>query len=217
MRLAIFDLDNTLLAGDSDHAWGEFLCQHNVVDVDEYRAINDQFFADYQKGNMDIEAYLSFALAPLKQLEAQKRQQLQLKFMQTCVEPMILPSAEALLSSHREQGDFLLIITATNRFITEPIAQRLNVDDLLATDPEIIDENFTGRIQGTPCYQEGKVVRLKKWLSQHKFSLEDSYFYSDSINDLPLLETVTHPIAVNPDPQLKAIADARQWDILMLN
>jgi len=216
VSLAIFDLDHTLIGGDSDHAWGEFLCRQGVVDAAEYRAANDRFYEEYLRGEMDIHQFLNFALNPLAQHSPQQLDLWHAQFMQECIEPIILPKAEALLQQHRERGDFLLIITATNRFVTAPIARRLGVDDLIATDPEMIEGRFTGRVEGIPCFQEGKVKRLEQWLHQTGRSLEGSWFYSDSNNDLPLLETVDNPVATNPDEQLHAIASERGWPILQL-
>ena len=216
MALAIFDLDNTLLDGDSDHAWGEFLCRKGVVDPDEYRLANDRFYQLYKEGKLDILEFLSFALKPLSEHSLDLLSQWHSEFMQEVVEPMMLPKAEALLQQHRDDGDKLMIITATNRFVTGPIAQRLNVPVIIATEPEQIDGRYTGRVTDVPCFQDGKVVRLNRWLKENSVSLDGSYFYSDSINDLPLLEGVTHPVAVNPDERLKAIATERNWPILDL-
>ncbi|MET4000357.1 HAD family hydrolase [Marinobacterium sp. MBR-109] len=216
MSLAIFDLDHTLIGGDSDHAWGEFLCRKGVVDETEYRAANDRFYEEYLRGEMDIHQFLNFALNPLAQHSPEQLDSWHAEFMQECIEPIILPKAEALLQQHRERGDFLLIITATNRFVTAPIAKRLGVDDLLATDPEMINGRFTGKVAGTPCFQGGKVTRLQQWLEQTGHNLKDSWFYSDSNNDLPLLEVVDNPVATNPDERLRTTAEARGWQILQL-
>lgn len=214
--LAIFDLDNTLLNGDSDHAWGEFLCQKGVVDRAAYRVANDRFFQEYQAGTLDINEFLEFALKPLKDNDPQQLNDWHAEFMRDIVEPMMLPKAEDLLKTHRERGDLLMIITATNRFVTQPIAERLGVDTLLATEPEKVDGRYTGKISGTPCFKAGKVERLNAWLAKNGGSLKGSSFYSDSINDLPLLEQVDHPVAVNPDKTLEAQANHRQWPILDL-
>lgn len=216
MSLAIFDLDNTLLAGDSDHAWGEFLCEKGIVDSEEYSRANDYFYEQYKNGGLDIFEFLAFALKPLAQLERAELDKLHQEFMDVKVLPMMLPKAAELLQNHRDQGDYLLIITATNRFVTGPIAEKLGVDDIIATDPEQIDGEYTGKVAGTPCFQAGKVTRLDEWLSQNDFSLEGSYFYSDSHNDLPLLEQVTHPVAVNPDESLEEHANTNLWPVLDL-
>ena len=216
MALAIFDLDNTLIAGDSDHGWGEFLVANDKVDANHYQRMNDQFYVDYEAGCLDILAYLEFSLAPLAATSMEELAVLHLKFMQQIISPLRLPKAEALIEQHRQAGDRLLVITSTNRFIVEPICQALGIDELLATDPEIIDGRYTGKIVGTPTYQEGKVERLKLWLSENNETLEGSYFYSDSINDLPLLLEVDKPVAVDPDDALSAEATSRGWDIISL-
>lgn len=216
MRLAIFDLDNTLLAGDSDHSWGEFLVQKKLVDAQVYADANDRFYEQYKAATLDIQEYLRFSLAPLTQYTLEELAEFHAEFMRDFVEPMMLPKAKALLQSHRDQGDFLLIITATNSFVTHPIAKHLGVDAILASDAEIVDGRYTGKGTGTPCFQDGKVIRLNEWLTEKNFDLADAYFYSDSINDLPLLEKVPNPVAVDPDDRLKAVAQERGWKILSL-
>ena len=216
MRLALFDLDNTLLAGDSDHSWGEFLCQRGLVDAVAYQARNDAFYADYCAGKLDVVAYQNFSQAILGRTEMAQLAQWHAEFMREVIEPIILAKGEALLAQHREAGDKLVIITATNRFVTAPIAARLGVDTLLATECGMQDGRYTGQITGVPCYQGGKVVRLGEWLQETGYSLDDSYFYSDSRNDLPLLEQVAHPVAVDPDATLRAIAGERGWPVLSL-
>lgn len=216
MRLAIFDLDNTLLGGDSDHAWGEFLCRIGAVDESAYQAANDRFYRQYQQGTLNINEFLTFALRPLSQHSLTQLEQWHQQFMQECIEPLMLPAAQDLIEQHRAQGDLPMIITATNAFVTRPIATRLGIDILLATEPELLDGRYTGRLQGTPCFQEGKVTRLQHWLEETGHTLSGSYFYSDSRNDLPLLEQVDHPIAVNPDETLASIARERNWPILDL-
>lgn len=216
MTLAIFDLDNTLLNGDSDHAWGEFMVEQRLVDGEHYRQRNDEFYDAYKRGELVIEDYLAFALEPLSRLDTENLQRLHARFMADKVTPMRLPAAEALIARHRAQGHFLLIITATNRFVTGPIAQALGMDDLLATDPEFLDGRYTGRVAGIPCFREGKVARLQAWLASTGHSLEGSHFYSDSINDLPLLEAVSHPVAVDPDDRLRMEAEQRGWPVISL-
>jgi HAD superfamily hydrolase (TIGR01490 family) len=216
VALAIFDLDNTLIAGDSDYSWGVFLVEKQLVDAEIYRIANERFYQDYKNGTLDIRAYLTFSLAPLTHFTQDELRALHAEFMQKHVEPLMLPKAEALLRQHREQGDHLLIITATNGFITRPIAQRLGVDDILATDPEVIEGRHTGNFIGTPCFQAGKITNLQEWLKHHHHSLTGAYFYSDSINDLPLLELVDNPVAVDPDERLSAIANERNWNIISL-
>ena len=216
MTLAIFDLDNTLLHGDSDHAWGQFLIDAGVVDGERYRQRNDQFYRDYEAGRLDIEEYLAFALEPLASQELATLLQLRERFMRERVEPMIEPAAEALVTRHRERNETLLIITATNRFVTEPIAERLGIHHLIATEPEVVEGAFTGRVSGTPCFRDGKITRLEEWLLNRSETLDGAHFYSDSRNDLPLLETVPNPVATNPDPALRDIAHHRGWPILDL-
>ncbi|MBV1884395.1 MAG: HAD-IB family hydrolase [Pseudomonadales bacterium] len=216
MILAIFDLDNTLINGDSDHAWGEFLIQQGKVDEEHYKQKNDDFLVQYNQGKLDINEYLEFALAPLTQFPRKTLNSLRTQFMQQTVEPMLQSKAFELLQKHRDLGHFLLIITATNRFVTEPIATRLGVDDLIATEPEIIDGRYTGKVSGIPCYQDGKVTRLRAWLKNKPHNLEGSFFYSDSNNDLPLLKLADNPIAVDSDEKLTAYAQQRQWPILSL-
>lgn len=216
MALAIFDLDNTLINGDSDHSWGEFLLTHKLVDEQAYRRQNDQFYQDYQNASLDIDAYLRFAMAPLTQYSSAELSQWHARFMRERIEPIMLPKAKQLLDKHRTQGDYLLIITATNGFITRPIARHLGVDDILATDPELKNGRYTGNYLGTPCFGAGKVTNLQLWLEQHPYPLDESYFYSDSINDLPLLEQVGYPVAVNPDERLSAIAAERSWPVMDL-
>ena len=208
MSLAIFDLDNTLIAGDSDHLWGEFLIEKNKVDANQFKHANDQFYADYQASNLDIQAYLSFALQPLTQFTHEEREALHAEFMETKINPIILPQARELIKKHRNQGDTLLIITATNRFVTQPIANKLDITNLLASEPEIIQGKYTGNSTGTPCYQHGKVERLHEWLAQTNHSLAGSFFYSDSINDLPLLSLVDNPVVVDGDSKLQAWAES---------
>ena len=216
MALAIFDLDNTLIAGDSDHAWGEFLVAKQAVDVDSYRRQNNSFFQDYQAGKLDMTAYLAFAMQPLAEITPETLEELQHQFMQEIIQPMMLPKAQALLAEHRRREDFLMVITSTNRFVVEPICQQLGIDDLIATEPEIINGRYTGKITGTPSFREGKVKRLKEWLDGQSVEMQGSYFYSDSINDLPLLLEVDNPVAVDPDSALRATAQQRNWPIISL-
>jgi len=216
VSLAIFDLDNTLIAGDSDHSWGQFLVEKKLVDAEHYRAENDRFYQDYERGALDIKAYLRFSLEPLTRYSRAQLDDLHREFMDTVIQPMRLQKADELLSKHRALGDYLLIITSTNGFITEPIARSLGVDDILATKAEIVDDLYTGKMLGTPCYQEGKITRLNEWLKNYPGNLDGSWFYSDSINDLPLMEVVDKAVAVDPDPQLRQAATERQWPIISL-
>jgi HAD superfamily hydrolase (TIGR01490 family) len=216
VRLAIFDLDNTLIAGDSDHSWGEFLVQKNLVDANVYAEANDRFYQQYKAATLDIQEYLTFSLAPLTHYTLDELAAFHQEFMRDHIEPMMLPKAKALLQQHRDQGDYLLIITATNSFVTHPIAKYLGVDDILASDAEILDGRYTGKGTGTPCFQNGKVIRLQAWLREKNYNLDDAYFYSDSINDLPLLEQVPNPVAVDADERLSKIARERGWKIMSL-
>lgn len=216
MTLAIFDLDNTLLGGDSDYAWGEFAVHKGLVSAEEYQAQNDEFYRQYQQGGLDIDAYLRFALAPLAGRSPQQLAALHREFMADYIAPLRLPKAEALVEQHRAAGDTLLIITATNRFITGPIADSMGIDNLLASDAEMVDGHYTGAPSGIPCFQEGKIERLKVWLQDSGERLPGAYFYSDSHNDLPLLKWVDKPVAVDPDDTLRHHAEQAGWPILSL-
>lgn len=216
MTLAIFDLDNTLLAGDSDHAWGEFLVEEGFVDARSYSEANDRFYQDYLNGEMDYMKYITFALEPLSVNSVDTLKAWRASFMKKKVRPMLLEKADALLNHHRDQGHTLMIITATNRFVTEPIAEVLGIEHLIATEPEMRDGRYTGRIVGTPSYQDGKVTRLNEWLDTYRKSLEGAWFYSDSHNDLPLLKQVDNPVAVDPDPKLEGYATRQGWDVISL-
>jgi HAD superfamily hydrolase (TIGR01490 family) len=220
-RLALFDLDNTLLAGDSDHAWGEFLISRRLVDADQHRTENDKYYQQYKEGMLDIHGYVKFTLLPILQLTTAERASLHNEFMHEMVTPMVLEKARALVQQHRDAGDYCLIITATNEFITTPIASIFNVDRLIATELEIKDERFTGNIAGEPCYQGGKVMKLEQWLNsqqmpQQQLSLSNSIFYTDSINDLQLLNKVSEAIVVDPDEALRTAAARNDWDIISL-
>lgn len=216
MALAIFDLDNTLIAGDSDHAWGEFLVKQGAVDADTFKRKNDEFYADYEAGELDIFEYIAFSLSPLTMHSKSKILALREQFMAECIEPMILPKAEALLAEHKAQGDTIVIITATNRFVTAPIAERLAVEHLIAIEVEEVDGEYTGNTFGTPSYREGKITRLEEWLQTHPQDLAGAHFYSDSHNDLPLLMRVEYPVAVDPDDTLRAYSQEHGWQILSL-
>lgn len=216
MRLALFDLDNTLLGGDSDHAWGDWLCERGILDGATYKARNDAFYQDYLAGRLNITDYLNFTLEIFGRTEMAQLQAWHEQFMAECIEPIILPKGLALLDEHRAAGDKLLIITATNRFVTAPIAARLGVDTLLATECEMLDGRYTGRTTDVPCFREGKVTRLHRWLQETGLTLDGASFYSDSMNDLPLLEQVSRPVAVDPDPNLLAEAQKRSWPVISL-
>lgn len=216
MTLAIFDLDNTLLGGDSDNLWGQFLCERGLVDGDDFAAKNEQFYADYKAGNLDIDAYLRFALSTLAGRSPSELADWHRDFMASKIEPILLPRAQQLVASHRERGHELLIITATNAFITRPIAELFGVQELIACEGEIVNGRYTGEPSGVPSYHTGKVIRLQAWLAERNTSLAGAFFYSDSHNDLPLLELVDNPVAVDPDDLLRARAEAKGWPVISL-
>lgn len=217
MTLAIFDLDNTLLAGDSDYLWGVFLCDIGVVKRDHYESENERFYDEYKSGKLDIMEFLSFSLRPLSQHSPEQLYQWREQFMEERISPLISDKARKLVEKHRDQGDTLLIITATNAFVTAPIAERFGISNLIATNPEMEGGRYTGKVEGVPSYQQGKVRRLNHWLKKQDESMQGSWFYSDSHNDLPLLEAVSHPVAVDPDDTLRKIAEERNWPILGLH
>ena len=218
MALAIFDLDNTLLAGDSDHRWGEFLCDVGLANAEAFRQQNDAFYADYQAGTLDMTAYLDFVLAPLAGLTRVEVRALQRQFVAECVEPMLLDKAFDLLNEHRVKGDTLLMMTATHAVVAEPVAARLGFEHWLGSGVGIHDDRYTGKAEGSPCFQDGKVNHLADWRSRHPdiADPDDCWFYSDSHNDLPLLSAVGHPVAVDPDDTLRAHAEANHWPIMSL-
>lgn len=216
MSLAIFDLDNTLIANDSDYLWGQFLVDKGIVDKQKYDEANKQFYEDYKNGTLDIVKFLNFSLAPLAQHEAEQLHRWREEFIEELIKPVVLTNAMNLVEKHRQRGDTLLVITATNRFITAPIVELYGIKHLLATTPEFLDGRYTGHFHGVPCYQEGKITYLKEWLKDQNTTLRDSWFYSDSHNDLPLLRIVDHPVAVDPDETLKNEAKLAGWDIITL-
>lgn len=219
MKLALFDLDNTLLPLDSDHSWSEFLIQQGALEADEFRQKNDYFFEQYKAGTLNIYEFLNFQLKPLSLYSKTELDQWHQKFMLEIIKPAIRPTAIELVQKHQKAGETCVVITATNRFITAPIVKEFSITDLIATEPEFLEGRFTGQVVGQPCFQDGKVKRLKQWLAERKQSLtacDKITFYSDSINDLPLLEQATHPVAVNPDNKLKTIAQQKNWPVLEL-
>lgn len=219
MRLTIFDLDHTLLAGDSDYGWGQFMVRHGLVDAQDYAQKNAAFYAAYQAGNLDQAAYLAFSLEPLTRYSMEELDAWHRKFMVETIEPLTTARGRLVVAERLQAGDLVVIVTSTNSFITRPIAQAYGVEHLIATDPEVRDGRYTGRIAGIPAFREGKVTRLHSWLGQRGKRLDEfaqSWFYSDSTNDLPLLETVTHPVAVDPDRELRQIAEQRRWPIITL-
>jgi len=216
MGLAIFDLDNTLIAGDSDFLWGEHLVALGVVDADEYAEANRRFYEDYKAGRLDIHEYARFAFRPLASHSMPELLRWRADFFCDRIRPLLQPQALELVDRHRQRGDTLLVITATNRFVTEPIVMAHGIKHLLATEPRRIGGRFVNEIEGIPCFQEGKVARLEQWQEQHGLQDEETWFYSDSHNDLPLLERVDHPVAVDPDPTLEATARERGWPVMSL-
>lgn len=216
MSLAIFDLDNTLIGDDSDYLWGQFLVDQGVVDKHQYEAANAKFYEDYKQGTLNIGEFLSFSLQPLANHEPEQLYQWREQFIQNIIKPLLLKPAEQLIRQHQQRGDTLLVITATNRFVTEPIVQLYGITNLLATTPEFVDGRYTGKFIGTPCFQEGKVQHLESWLKNTGETMAGSWFYSDSHNDLPLLKQVEHPVAVDPDEKLADYARTANWPIISL-
>jgi HAD superfamily hydrolase (TIGR01490 family) len=219
MRLALFDLDNTLLAGDSDYEWGQFLVDRGVVEREVYEAQNRVYYQQYVAGTLDIHEYLGFALRPLADHSPEELASWHAEFMRRRIVPMILPGARALVRGHLQAGELCAIITATNSFVTSPIAREFGVAHLIATEPELSGGRYTGRVAGTPCFREGKLSRLDEWLAvlgRRLADFSDSTCYSDSHNDLPLLERVSRPVAVDPDARLAAEARKRGWPVISL-
>jgi len=214
MTLALFDLDNTLLNGDSDHAWGLYLAEIGAVDKAYHQQKQDEFYQDYVSGKLDIVKFLKFQLSPLTQHPLEQLHAWRANFIETIIKPMISTGKKDLITKHRDNGDTIVIITATNDFITRPIADLLDVETLIATQAEFINGQYTGNITDVPCFQEGKITRLEKWLESQEVTMEGSWFYSDSINDLPLLETADNPVAVTPDSKLRAHAEHYKWPII---
>jgi HAD superfamily hydrolase (TIGR01490 family) len=214
--LALFDLDHTLLDGDSDVSWAQFLIEEGVLDPHEYHAKNEWFFERYKDGTLDIGQFLDFQLAPLARRPRAQLDDWHAQFMQRKIRPIIHSGAPELIAKHSDA--LVALVTATNRFITAPIARELGIPNLIATDIEEVEGVFTGKPRGIPSFREGKITRVKEWLASLGRSLGDyeSWFYSDSLNDLPLLELVDHPVAVDPDPTLRARAQARGWPIISL-
>ena len=223
MKLTLFDLDHTLLTIDSDYSWGVFTTTIGWTDPVDFNRRNDEFFAHYKAGTLDIHDYVRFATEALRRQGADKAATAHAEFMRSVVQPAITAPALALVRQHREAGDQLVIVTATNEFVTRPIAQAFGVSDLIAVELER-DQSaggtgwITGEIRGVPSAREGKVTRVEQWLAERKLGWADveSTFYTDSINDLTLMERVTHPVATNPDAALRAVALARGWRILEL-
>ncbi len=219
-NIALFDLDHTLIPIDSDYEWGQFLTRVKAVDAEVFAIKNAEFFAQYQNGTLDPVEYLEFALGTLAQFSTEQLNALHAQFMQEVITPALLPAARELIRHHREQDDLIAIITATNRFVTAPIAKALGVEHLLAAEPQLdADGKITGKLTGEPTSGAGKVLHLHRWLATQGKQLSDfpaSYFYSDSQNDLPLLSLVTHPVATNPNAKLSAHALTMGWPTLHL-
>jgi HAD superfamily hydrolase (TIGR01490 family) len=216
MKLAIFDLDNTLIAGDSDCLWGEFLTEQGYVDSEAYQTGHEKFYQEYVNGVMDIHAFLEFQLKVLADNDRNQLEEWRKNYIEEKIKPRMLPKAIELIDEHRQKGHELLIITATNQFITEPIANEFKIDNLIACEPELIDGQYTGKVVGTPSYAGGKVTRLNDWLENHEQKLEESWFYSDSHNDIPLLQEVDHAIPVDADDALRTEAEKRNWPVISL-
>jgi len=216
LPLAIFDLDETLIAGDSDYAWFQFIIEQGLVDANIYEEQNERFYQQYKQGRLEIYPYLELVCSILAQFDHAELHSLRDRFVENIIAPLWLPKAIELINHHRELDHPLVVITSTLEFIAEPIVQRLGIPHLIAPVPERIDRQFTGKIIGTASFQEGKVIRLKQWLEDQQFTLEDSYCYTDSHNDIPLLELAAHPVAVDPDPQLQRTAEQCGWKIISL-
>ncbi len=219
MKLALFDLDNTLLTGDSDFEWAQFLIDQGVIDREVYEAKNQHFYDQYKAGTLDIHEFLDFQLKPLSRHARKVLDEWHREFMRSRVRGMMGKPAQDLVDLHRSAGDLCVIITATNSFVTAPIARAFGVEHLIATEPEQKDGEFTGRVAGVPSFREGKITRLEAWMAERNLgwgSFSDTTFYSDSLNDLPLLGMVKDPVAVDPDATLRAHAEAHQWRIISL-
>jgi HAD superfamily hydrolase (TIGR01490 family) len=216
VKLALFDLDHTLLDGDSDSLWGRFLVREGVLDGARYAEANARYYADYRAGKLDIHEFLAFGLKPLVDNDPARLEVWRERFVRESILPRIPADAHALVDRHRRAGHVLAIITATNSFVTTPIAAALSVPHLIATEPERVDGRFTGRVSGVPCFREGKPAKLQEWLYEEVYAPDETWFYSDSHNDLPLLSQVDHPVAVNPDEVLLRVARERNWPVMGL-
>ena len=220
MNLTLFDLDNTLLNGDSDFEWSQFLIRIGVLDRELFEAKNLSFYEHYKAGTLDIHEFLDFQLKPLSRHSRKTLDEWHQRFMREQATGMITQPARDLVDRHRAAGDVCVIITATNSFVTAPIAREFGIENLIATEPEHKDGEFTGNVADVPCFREGKIIRLDNWLAARGWNLDsfaDSTFYSDSLNDLPLLCRVKHPVAANPDPTLRLHAEQHGWRIINLH
>ncbi len=216
MGLAIFDLDNTLIAGDSDYLWGEFLVEKGVVDRAYYESENLRYYEEYKAGTLDIMSFLQFSLKPLSEHSMDQLLDWREQFFQKKIAPIMLAKAKDLLNNHRKRGDTLLVITATNTFVTQPVVSAYGIEHLLGTIPACVNNRFTGEIEGIPTFQQGKVTRYHQWIEENNLSFDETWFYSDSHNDMPLLELVDHPVTVDADQQLSTIATDRGWSQISL-
>ena len=219
MNLALFDLDNTLLSGDSDFEWSQFLIDQGVLDRELFEAKNLAFYEQYKAGKLNIHTFLDFQLKPLSSHKRKELDRWHQDFMLKKIHPMMSAAGKKLVASHRAAGDVCVIITATNSFVTAPIAREYGVEFLIATEPEHKDGEFTGKVEGVPSFREGKITRLEAWMAQKGWAWEsfiDTTFYSDSLNDLPLLTLIKNPVAVDPDDTLRAHAEAHGWRIISL-
>ena len=219
MNLAIFDLDNTLLNGDSDYNWGLFLAREGFVNQKSHQSMNEKFYADYNAGKLDIYEFTEFQFQFFKNNPRKLLDKLLARYIDEVAEAMITKKARNLVAEHRDNGDKLLIITATNSYITKPIGNLLGIDDLIGTDLEEVAGEFTGKVKGIPSFKEGKIDRLNLWLKHKELtfeSFERTFFYSDSQNDLPLLRIVSNPVAANPDQILEKEAFKNKWPIIFL-
>jgi HAD superfamily hydrolase (TIGR01490 family) len=218
LNLALFDLDNTLLAGDSDFEWAQFLIEQGVLDREIYEARNQEFYEQYKKGTLDIYEFLDFQLKPLARYPRRQLDEWHRSYMQAKIMPMMRETARALVARHAT--DLCAVVTATNSFVTAPIAREFGIEHLVATEPAQDGGEFTGGVAGLPCFRDGKIVRVEAWLAargQRIDAFERSFFYSDSLNDLPLLARVSDPVAVDPDATLRAHALAHGWPVMSLN
>jgi len=212
MSLAMFDLDNTLIGGDSDYLWGEFLCEKGIIeDTASFQKMNEYFYQQYEVGKLDIYAWAEFSFKVLTEYSIDELNDFRQNFIHQKIEPIFLDKAQSCINQHKENGDTVLVITASNTFITAPIAEMYGINHLLATEPEFKDGRFTGKVSGVPCFQSGKIDNLMPWIEKHNKNLKGSYFYSDSHNDLPLLELVDNPVAINGDPRLTSTAKKNGW------
>ena len=218
-NLALFDLDNTLLAGDSDYNWSLFLIRQGLLDEKTHFERNEQFYADYKNGNLNIVEFLKFQLVPLSQHPKKFLDELHLKYMDEVIRPMMTVKAQSLVNQHKAAGDLCVVITATNSFVTKPIATAYGIEYLIGSDPEMMNGEYTGGVSGVPSFKEGKVTRINQFLAERNKRLDDfevSYFYSDSHNDLPLMQLVTNPVAVDADEILTAYAQEQAWPLISL-